>query len=642
MNPEFSLVYREKRFRFRAENGAIRELEPGISVESKVREFPEFGAVEWALSFCNESDHDSGILKEIRDCDALLPLELPEPPKRGFLPGPGHACVAAVRGSVDGNLYSRSDSLSSLEFGVSREYLDKAPERTVRFQNTGARSSDGTAPFFKVSGGSRGYVAAVGWTGAWQAEFQKEEGGVRMRSGLQEIRLFLKPGETIRTSSVLIMSYGPDEDPTNKFRRLIREHFSHKSRNPSQRDGLMAFELWGGLTSEMMKTRIEELRAHGIRFEDVWIDAGWYGNCTECDDPFTGDWGLHTGEWEVNPRIHPDGLRDVAECAKNAGMRLMLWLEPERAIKTTRIVKEHPDWFLTLPDGEPGADNAILYYGNPEAKKYVFSLVCRYAEELGLSCYRQDFNTSLTPYFRAADPEGRRGITEIRHITGMYELWDALLKKYPGLLIDNCSSGGRRIDVETLRRSIPFFRSDYQCNFNENSEVLQTHNAGISGYLPFSGCTTKTKGDLYAVRSSYSSSWGGAFYNAVFQSMDEEDFSWAKAVTEEYRSIRRYFSCDFYNHGSRVFDDTSWAIWQYHDPDAAGGIVMAFRRGASPFDRASVSLRGVAENAVLLLRNLNDGTETESGTDLEIRLPDRRSSVILEYREIPSETPRDA
>ena len=171
---------------------------------------------------------------------------------------------------------------------------------------------------------------------------------------------------------------------------------------------------------------------------------------------------------------------------------------------------------------------------------------------------------------------------------GMYQLWDRLLERFPNLIIDNCASGGRRIDIETLKRSIPFFRSDYQCNFNENSEVLQTHNTNISRYLPFNGCTSKTKLDTYAIRSSYSSSWGGAFYNAIFQSMDEKDFAWAKRITDEYRSIRRYFSMDFYNHGSDCFDETSWTIWQYHDEESQSGIVMAFRRQKSPFEQVNV------------------------------------------------------
>ena len=484
-------------------------------------------------------------------------------------------------------------------------------------------------PFFDVTASHVGYIAAVGWTGDWKAEFTRCDDGIRMKTGLKETGFYLKPGEKLRTSSVVIMRYSEKEDKHNKFRRLLRSEFSHKHTSPAAREGLTAFELWGGLTSDEMKKRIGALASHGIRVEDIWIDAGWYGNCTKCDDPFTGDWSAYTGDWTVNPRVHPDGLREVSACAKQAGMRLMLWFEPERVVEGTPITKEHPQWFLTLP----GTASRILNYGNPEAAEYVFRLLEGYVRELDLSCYRQDFNTDLTAYFRNADEEGRRGITEIKHITGMYALWDRLLAEFPQLIIDNCASGGRRIDIETLKRSIPFFRTDYLCNFNGNPEVLQTHQVNCAAYFPFIGCAIHTKRDTYAIRSSYSSSWGGAFWNAVFLHMDEEDFAWAKKYTDEYRSIRRYLSLDFYNHGSACFDDTSWAIWQYHDPDTKSGIVMAFRRSNSPFDRVTVALKGIKENGRCHYTDLDTGSEYAGGGVTEIVLPEKRSSTILMYRE---------
>jgi alpha-galactosidase len=35
-----------------------------------------------------------------------------------------------------------------------------------------------------------------------------------------------------------------------------------------------------------------------------------------------------------------------------------------------------------------------------------------------------------------------------------------LLAANPGLFIDNCASGGQRIDLETCARSIPLWRTD--------------------------------------------------------------------------------------------------------------------------------------------------------------------------------------
>jgi hypothetical protein len=42
-------------------------------------------------------------------------------------------------------------------------------------------------------------------------------------------------------------------------------------------------------------------------------------------------------------------------------------------------------------------------------------------------------------------------------------MWDELRQRHPKLTIDNCASGGRRIDLETCSRSYPLWRSDTQC-----------------------------------------------------------------------------------------------------------------------------------------------------------------------------------
>jgi len=628
MKPEFSFNYGERQCTFLAEDNAIYELEGGVTVTVRAKEYKGFDALEWVLYFENKSGKDSEVISDIWDCSTLLPLELAEMPKPGYRPSAGNVCVITMNGMVDGRYYWENDAKSATEYGLNYEYLDKARQKTKRFANVNGRSSDGMMPFFDVTSLGNGYITAVGWTGDWKTEFSRQENGVLMKSGLKETCFYLKHGEQIRTSSVLIMKYTKEEDKYNKFRRLIKSHFSHKSCTAAERDSIMACELWGGLPSEEMKKRVTELREHGIKFEDIWLDAGWYGNCTKCDESFSGDWSHNTGDWEVNTRVHPQELLDVAACAREMGAGMMLWLEPERAIQGTKITLQHPEWFLK----RQGHTSQILNYGNEEARQYVAELLCHYAEGLKMSCYRQDFNIELTKYFAEGDRENRRGITEIKHITGMYRLWDELLAKFPGLVIDNCSSGGRRIDIETLKRSIPFFRSDYQCNFNENSEVLQAHNANISLYLPYNGCTSKTKSDAYAIRSSYSTSWGGAFYNAIFQSMDENDFAFAKRFTDEYRSIRKYFSMDFYNHGSSCLDPTAWAIWQYHDSEAQSGIVMAFRRSESPFEQVKINLKGMLKNRAYTFRNLDDGT-IQSGTDLvEITLPQKRSCTILEYQ----------
>jgi len=116
--------------------------------------------------------------------------------------------------------------------------------------------------------------------------------------------------------------------------------------------------------------------------------------------------------------------------------------------------------------------------------------------------------------------------------------------------------------------------------------------------------------------------------------MDENDFEWAKKTVDEYRRIRKYFPLNFYNHGSEIYDNSSWAIWQYHDEDTNSGIVMAFRRGNSSFDNVKIKLSGLTAGSKIKVENLNNGEKFESSETIEIVLSEKRSSVIFEYSTI--------
>ncbi|MBQ9544555.1 MAG: alpha-galactosidase [Clostridia bacterium] len=631
--PGFSLIFDKKPFY--SENSPFEEKDGGrvfypgggVEITQIIREYPDFDAVEWTLYFKNTSQKNSPVLEKINDCDAVIPLPDDAPLQKGFLPGEDQAHVISFSGAVEGKYYSENDEMSATEFSRKKDYLNRARH----YENAGGRSSNAMMPFFIAENSHSGAYIAVGWTGDWRADFERVPGGARVRTGLKNAAFYLLPGEEVRTGSVLVIRYKKGECAHNKFRALIRKHFSHAACAKSG-EKLLAAELWGGLPSGEMKRRIRLFRDHEVNFEQFWIDAGWYGRCADCRDPYTGDWSRRTGEWQVNERVHPALLDDVAEETSLSGAGLMLWIEPERAVEGVPILKEHPEYFLRkkLPDGSTDP-TAILNLGRDDALDYALGVVGGAVERYSLSCYRQDFNTSLTEFFFQNDEPDRRGITEIKHITGLYKFWDELLKRFPGLFIDNCASGGRRIDIETLRRSLIFFRSDYQCGFDAEPDVVQTHNTNVSALLPYTGCTTKIKSDDYAARSSFSSSWGAAFFNAVFQTMEEKDFEWAKKTVGEYLQIRKFFSKDFYNHGTERFDKTAWTIWQYHDPENSKGVVMAFRRSASPHPSAEITLEGVKENAKVSFFDFDTHSAYEGTRDLTLTLPAKRSSAVITY-----------
>jgi alpha-galactosidase len=91
-------------------------------------------------------------------------------------------------------------------------------------------------------------------------------------------------------------------------------------------------------------------------------------------------------------------------------------------------------------------------------------------------------------FWRKNDAPDRQGITEIKHVTGYLAYWDELRRRHPKMLIDSCASGGRRNDLETMRRAVPLWRSDYA--FETTGHQCMTH--GVSLWLPYHGTARRS------------------------------------------------------------------------------------------------------------------------------------------------------
>jgi alpha-galactosidase len=261
--------------------------------------------------------------------------------------------------------------------------------------------------------------------------------------------------------------------------------------------------------------------------------------------------------------------------------------------------------------------------------------------EIGIDCYRQDFNTSPLPYWRDNEAEDRRGINEIKHIMGLYRLWDALLEEFPNLIIDNCASGGRRIDIETLRRSIPLWRSDFQCPSNHDLIGAQAHHICFNSWMPYSGTGSGRVYDEMNPRSTYDS----AFNMGYFFSMKEDDeilrqnIGFIKKYSEEYLALRPYFSEDFYPLTEVSSSPDAWAASQFDRPSEGDGIIQVFKREDSPYEKAVFALRGIDGDRDYIITDLDGGEFTVSGRELcekgfSVTITESPKAKIFKYRKI--------
>jgi alpha-galactosidase len=586
----------------------------GLRVTAAYTIFQDFPAAEWVVRLKNTGRTATPLIEKLRACAVTFP----------DFAGAASEPVMLFR--------ARGSSAERSDFGPINEIL--AANAEVRFGPTAGRSSDTSAlPFFNIASPGHGIVAAVGWSGRWAASVARKGGSpraVELAAGMAETRFRLLPGEEVRTPSMALLFWKGEDRMVghNLFRRFIlTHHMPCRNGKPVPLPINHGVGFGGPLpcneyvcaTESYAIGMIDRLHQFGIEPDACWIDAGWYENPT-------GQWWSGVGTWTVNRKNFPRGLRPVTEAAKKYGQGFVVWFEPERVYEGTWLDREHKNWLTSLP----GNRNRLLDLGNPEALAWLTDHVSNFIREEGVTIYRQDFNFDPAPYWKAMDAPDRVGIAEMKHIEGLYRFWDALLERNPGLLIDNCASGGRRIDLETTSRSIPLWRTDDQY-WEPNG--YQCHTYGLHFYLPASG-TGNGDPRKYWFRSAM----GGA---VVMGWELTPGFNLRGAIEDmaEFRELRDYLYGDYYPLTEYATGDDAWAAFQWDRPEAGDGIVLAFRRPQAPQAAIIARLGGLDPGADYEVSFEDYGVEVfKSGRELAggitLKIPEAPASLLVRYRRV--------
>ena len=305
-----------------------------------------------------------------------------------------------------------------------------------------------------------------------------------------------------------------------------------------------------------------------------------------------------------------------------------------------------PDSGTFRPYDRPGkageGSPRLLNLGNPEARQWLTDHVDKLLTEQGIDLYRQDFNIDPLRFWRAADSPDRQGITENKHVCGYLAYWDELRRRHPNMLIDSCASGGRRNDLETMRRAVPLWRSDYA--YEAIGHQCMTY--GISLWLPYHGTGT--------VASAAAPYYGGgkmavepyAFWSNTAPSLGcgidvrerEIDYDALRRLYSQWRQLSRFYYGDFYPLTPYSQDNRAWIAWQFNDPERGEGAVQAFRRPESPVEQSRLKLHDLDLDATYTITIFDTPNPTQSTgrelmtTGLPITLPTKPSAAVAIYR----------
>ena len=580
-----------------------------LAVIASVRFFDALDAVDWVIEFRNTGDKNTPIISDIKVLDWKWVVAVEE--KLTLHHAHGSECVMDDFVPRTDDIYAQRELILAPKFG---------------------RSCDGEMPFMNLQVADGGVVFAIGWTGQWESTFKRVDNQFGVRVGMDKTNLYLKPGEHIRTPRMLMINYAGSDRITgnNLLRKAILDYYTPRI------NGELAIPPTAHMTmSSYHKTQVVSLenelnalaKAASIGLEAYWVDACWYGS--------GNSWWEEVGNWNIRKDVFPNGLKPIGDAAHAAGMKFILWFEPERVRQKAAIATEHPEYLFQSPD-DP--DNALLNLGMPEALEYITDAIDKIITESGVDVYRQDFNFGPLTYWDHADTPDRVGYAQAKHIEGLYAMWDELLRRHPGMTIDNCSSGGRRIDLEMCSRSYPLWRSDFSDvggpGWGMGLQVGdQCQTAGLSPWVPLHTAAVWSFSP-YAFRSAMST--GVVIYCSILtEDFPDED---AKMALAELRSLRPYYLGDFYPQVPLTANYHDWCGYQYHRPDENDGFAVFLRRHESPYETVNASLKGIEEDAEYMVslsesfiespRQVMSGKEL---ANLKITIGEKPGSVLVRY-----------
>lgn len=578
----------------------------GLEVTAVAKLFKDYSAVDWVLYFENKGSADTPILENIQALDTF------------------YATSEGNRPVVLHQLHG--DTCGAETFAPYDTILDSG--NRISMAPMGGKPSQISAfPFFNTQYGKKGIITAIGWSGQWAASLDREATGLtHIRAGMEQTHLKLHPGEKIRSPRILLMNWqGDPQDAQNRFRRLMLFHYvPQQNGQPVQLpialqtfDRYISREGWATEQGQLEAARV----AHELGCDTYWFDAGW----------FDGGFPNGAGNWYPKPKEFPNGLRPLGDLCHSLGMKFILWFEPERVSPNTQITKEHPEWVL---GGEKGG---LFNLGNPDACKWMAELLSKRVGEYSVDIYREDFNMDPLSYWRGNDTPDRQGMTEIRFVEGFYAMWDKLLADHPGLMIDNCASGGRRIDLETCMRSIPLWRSDTNCR-SGHPEWNQLQSYALGQYVPLStaaGWDTTS----YTFRSAATA---GALCQWDYQSSDFSKEEAQKRLAE-VRENQKYWYGDMYTLTPCNTALDQLTAYQFHRADLNEGLILAFRRPDCKYIGITVEPKALDLKCKYSVEFVNDAgvktTKTVTGKDLmisgiELRPGKPGSSLVVRYKPI--------
>lgn len=333
---------------------------------------------------------------------------------------------------------------------------------SVRFGQVGSMPVRRFFPWVAVEDEKYGYLtgAQLYHAGSWQIEIYTRDDRAAISGGLAD-REFghwmkcLKPGEKFKTpEAVLTVCMGNVDDVswrlTSAQRKALEEIPECERELPVLFNEFCT--TWGNPTQENLLNIVDVIKGKGFRY--CVIDAGWYAIGAD-------DWNGDMGDWNINQERFPGGFARTVQAIREAGMIPGLWFEME-CVGCNALSFHRKEWQLKR-DGYPIQTGSRRFWDmrKPQVIDYLTEKVIGILKQYDFGYLKVDYNDNIGIGCDGAESLGE-GLRQ--YVEASQHFFQRIREEIPGIVIENCSSGGHRLEPSMMAlTSMASFSDAHEC-----------------------------------------------------------------------------------------------------------------------------------------------------------------------------------
>ncbi|MBQ9789857.1 MAG: alpha-galactosidase [Lentisphaeria bacterium] len=337
------------------------------------------------------------------------------------------------------------ETVEAVDWNIER-YPMLFPIYNERFGEGGLMPTASFHPFAAAEDPFNGicWGAYLGWSGAWQMEYSFHRAlGLCISGGLADRdfghwKKAVKSQEKIVAPTALITCC---RGTFNQMCDLLVQGMDRMRKYlPIEEDLPIIFNewctSWGSPAEDNVLPLADKLKDLPIKY--LVMDAGWY------QDDETPEWHLMQGDWVVNKRLFPNGIKFVADKLREKGLIPGIWFEAEAVGSKSKAWNDHDNCCLKK-DGKSIVVGSRKFWdlNKEETVKIVEDRIVQFLKNNNFGYLKVDHNENVGRYIDNADSNGE-GV-RLQAIASQ-NFFKRLQEVNPDLVIENCASGGQRIE----------------------------------------------------------------------------------------------------------------------------------------------------------------------------------------------------